>query len=148
MNLNPTIIRLMRLSWPFYSYDFVHVFSPYFSLCSWCACSLVSRSLGDQKLMWPTLQVWALSYCDRSYGSFLHCLLLAWSRRFLCVCVRSLEGGAWAPEGVSPNGVPKPHEYWNLPWYKQLPFDFIAYFPVCKKEIFLWECGGMYKIGN
>jgi hypothetical protein len=59
------------------------------------------------------------------------------------VHVCSLEGGARAPHSVSPKGVPKPHEYWNLPWHRQLSFCFIAYFPVCTKEIFLWECGNV-----
>jgi hypothetical protein len=59
------------------------------------------------------------------------------------VPARSLEAGAWAPEGMSPEGVPKPHEYWNLPWCRQLSFCFIAYFSVCRKEIILWECGNI-----
>jgi hypothetical protein len=42
------------------------------------------------------------------------------------VLVCSLEGrGMGTPEGVSPKGVPKHHEYWNLPWCKQLSFDFL-----------------------
>jgi hypothetical protein len=54
------------------------------------------------------------------------------------------EGGA--PMGVSSRVFPnlrRMHKYWNLPLHKQLSFNFLASFLVCRKEIFAWEHGNI-----
>ncbi len=64
------------------------------------------------------------------------------------IWVCSLEGGP--PKGVSPRVFPnlrRTHSYGNLPLHKQLCFDFLTSFPVCRKEIFPWEHENIYNWG-
>lgn len=145
MNLDPTITRLMRLSWPFYSYILFMFLPPYFSLCSWSACSLVSRSLGGSKvdvaysaglgtqLVWPKLlsKLWVHIHGSTKLWVFFALSALGLihpslkkmvdaQTHFIVgevpVLVCSLEGrGMGTPEGVSLKGVPKHHEYGTSP---------------------------------
>ncbi len=62
----------------------------------------------------------------------------------------------FSPEGGPPKGMSRrvfpnlsrTHKYGNLPFCKQLSFDFLASFPFCRKEIFLWERGNIWNWGT
>lgn len=95
ISLNPTIIRLMRLSWPFYSSTCSCFCSAlFFSLLLICMLFSLQVSWGSKvdvaysaglgtQLLWPKLlnKLWVLPYAwqYKAYGSFLHWLLLVWS---------------------------------------------------------------------